>query len=138
MKIEVRKPSGKKYSHPLGYDCSTTSSWGFLQPICVREINAQDTVNCRVGQVLRLNPQTKPVFGKFHLRTYSSFVKTADIYHAYESLLSGSYYNGAHGRYIPTKVPSLRLADLTIFTYLFSEIQIFLLLPLLLVHLFQL
>ena len=125
MKIEIRKPSGKKYTHPLGYDCSTTSSWGFLQPICVREVNAQDTVNCRVGQVLRLNPQTKPVFGKFHLRTYSSFVKTADIYHAYESLLSGNYYNGAHGRYIPTKVPSLRLADLTIFTYLFSEIQIF-------------
>ena len=125
MKIEVRKPSGKKYTHPLGYDCSTTSSWGFLQPICVCEINAQDTVNCRVGQVLRLNPQTKPVFGKFHLRTYSSFVKTADIYHAYESLLSGSYYNGAHGRYIPTKVPSLRLADLTIFTYLFSDVQIF-------------
>lgn len=125
MKIQVKKQSGKKYLHKLGHDVSTTSSFGFCQPVLCREINAQDSVSVRFGQVLRLLPLSKPTFGAMTMRTYTSFVKTADIYHAFESFLSGQSYNGVGGSYIPTEIPWIANSDMTWLIRGFSHVNVY-------------
>lgn len=126
MKIQISSQAGKrKYLHKLTHDNSTTESFGFCQPILCRELNAQDTASVRFAQVVRLNPLVKPTFGSMSLRTYTSFIKTADIYHAFESLLTGQAYNGAGTRYIPTEVPNLTNATMTWIIRAFSSVSFY-------------
>lgn len=125
MKVDVAKQSGKKWLHKLAHDFSTTSDFGFCQPCLCREMNAQDTASVRFGQIVRLNPLVVPTFGEVKLKTYSSFVKTADLYHGFESLLTGESYNGAIRSYVPTVTPCISFCDLTTFIYRFSNITIY-------------
>ena len=121
MKINIgRQASGKKYLHPLNRSGVTTSGFGFVQPIQCRELIAEDHVSIRTANLLRLQPLVKPTWGRVELKTYHGFVPIADIYHPFESLLSGKTYNGANSSYIPQYVPFTQEAILAFSTYLFS------------------
>lgn len=126
MKVQIsRSATGKKYTHDLTHDISTTTGIGHVQPILCRECPAQDTVSLRFGTQVRLNPLVKPTFGTFKVKTYSSFVKIEDIYHPFASLLSGQSYNGSEVQYIPEYVPFIALRDLNGFCMAMSEIYTF-------------
>lgn len=126
MKINIgRQASGKKYLHPLSRSGVTTSSFGFVQPIQCRELIPQDHVSLRCANLLRLQPLVKPTFGRVEIKTYHGFVPISDIYHPFESLLSGKTYNGANSSYIPQYVPFTQEAILAFSCYLNSDIQLF-------------
>ena len=126
MKINIgRQASGKKYLHPLNRSGVTTSGFGFVQPIQCRELIAQDHVSIRTANLLRLQPLVKPTWGRVELKTYHGFVPIADIFHPFESLLSGKTYNGANASYIPQYVPFTQEAILAFSTYLFSKYWFF-------------
>lgn len=124
MKVQVRHQDGKKYPHDLSHDINTTSSFGFCQPILSRQLNAQDTVSLRFGQICRLNPLAKPAFANMKLKTYTSFVKAEDIWHAYGSFLAGQTYGGAINAYIPTYLPSTSCRSLYFLLMCLSDCEI--------------
>lgn len=124
MKVQVRHQNGKKYPHDLSHDINTTSSFGFCQPILSRQLNAQDTVSLRFGQICRLNPLAKPAFANMKVKTYTSFVKAEDIWHAYGSFLSGQTYGGAINSYIPSYLPSTSCRSLYFLLMCLSDCEI--------------
>lgn len=124
MKVQIRHQNGKKYPHDLSHDINTTSSFGFCQPILSRQLNAQDTVSLRFGQICRLNPLAKPAFANMKVKTYTSFVKAEDIWHAYGSFLSGQTYGGAINSYIPSYLPSTSCRSLYFLLMCLSDCEI--------------
>lgn len=124
MKVQVRHQNGKKYPHDLSHDINTTSSFGFCQPILSRQLNAQDTVSLRFGQICRLNPLAKPAFANMKVKTYTSFVKAEDIWHAYGSFLAGQTYGGAINSYIPSYLPSTSCRSLYFLLMCLSDCEI--------------
>lgn len=125
MKVQVSHQSGKKYPHDLSFDINTTTSFGFCQPILSRQLNAQDTVTLRFGQICRLMPLAQPTFGQMKLKTYTSFVKAEDIWHAYGSFLSGQSYGGAISSYIPSFLPATSCRSLYFLCMALSSVAIF-------------
>ncbi len=125
MKVQISHESGKKYPHDLSFDINTTSSFGFCQPILSRQLNAQDTVSLRFGQICRLMPLAQPTFGQMKLKTYTSFVKAEDIWHAYGSFLSGQSYGGAINSYIPSYLPATSCRSLYFLCMALSSVAIF-------------
>lgn len=123
MKISIARNAPKKTKRNLSHEVSTTSDFGFCQPIVCREMVAQDSFNLRLGQIVRLQPLSKPTFGSIKVKNYTAFVPMADIFHPYESLLAGQTYAGAASRYIPVSVPKIRLSTLAHILCLFSTIQ---------------
>lgn len=125
MKVQISHQSGKKFPHDLSFDVNTTSSFGFCQPILSRQLNAQDTVTLRFGQICRLMPLAQPTFGQMKLKTYTSFVKAEDIWHAYGSFLSGQSYGGAINSYIPSYLPATSCRSLYFMCMALSSVAIF-------------
>lgn len=110
MKTRVQKLNGKKYLHVLDHENTTTAQFGFVQPLMVNERCAKDTVDLRSGQSIFLAPMSKPTFGKVDVKTYHSFVKCTDIWHPFESFLSGQTYSGSNLTYVPNQVPGIALS----------------------------
>lgn len=126
MKVQINKPTGKKYRHNLSNNVYTTSSFGFCQPVYVRECAAQDTLKLRTANMVYLNPVVKPTFGRLSLKQYKSFVPIEEIWHPFASFISQKPFQGAlNGSYVPDKVPSLPLSVLTGFCYFCSEVYVF-------------
>ena len=122
MNVNLGRPFGRKHERNLSHDISTTFDFGFCQPLVARRLHAEDSVNVRVADIVRLQPLVKPLFGSISLKKYFRFVKTADVWHPFESMLSGQTYNGAGEAYIPTKMPCLQQNTLTRILALFSDV----------------
>lgn len=109
MKELVQNAStGKKYLHNLVHENHTTGNFGFVQPLMVNERAARDVVSLRCGQSVFLNPMSKPTFGRVSCKTYESFVPIIDIWHPFESFLSGQSYHGSDADYVPSTVPTVQ------------------------------
>lgn len=125
MKINIKNVTGeKKYTHVIPCQTETTSQFGFYQPIFCRECASQDTVSLRSGSLVRLQPISKPTFGRLSIKQYTNFVPIADIWHAHESFLSGKSYSGAIAQYIPTEFPSVPFYLLNLFCIACSDIHV--------------
>lgn len=98
---------GNKNKHDLTHQVSTSSDFGFVQPVMCNEVEADSTSNIRIGQVVFMAPMVKPTFGKLSLNTYTSFVPCEDIWHAFGSFLSRQSYHGSGSSYIPSRVPEI-------------------------------
>lgn len=123
MKVNVRSNAqAKNYRHNLSHRVNTTSGYGFCQPIMGRELSSGCTVKYRVGQAVYLNPMSKPTFGQCALKTYHQFVPIADIWHPFESFLSGQTYRGSDAHYVPNVVPNASLVFLNQCCKVFSKI----------------
>lgn len=123
MKTNIKSNvNGRKYTHNLTHRVSTTSGFGFCQPLMCREVSPQTTVKMRIGQSVYLQPMSKPTFGSCQVKTYSSFVPIADIWHPFESFLSGQTYRGANAHYVPNKVPCVPQAYLSYWLKIFSTL----------------
>lgn len=107
MKVRVSNGNGKKYLHNLSHEVNTTSSWGFVQPLMVNERVPDDVITLRTGQNIFLAPLSKPTFGRVISKTYHTFVPTHDIWHPFDSFLSGQTYAGANATYVPAVVPNV-------------------------------
>ena len=126
MKINIRKQSSKrKYPHNLSHDVSTTSDFGFVQPILGREVTSDDSISLRVANVTRLAPMVKPTFGRVTVRQYNAYVPYEDIYHPFGSLLAGKSYRGSGPSYIPSIVPNLSERYFRLMVAMFGTVSIY-------------
>lgn len=116
---------GDRNRHSLTHQVSTTSDFGFVQPILLNEVEPKSTNKFRIGQVVQASPMVKPVFGDIRVKTYNSFVPISDIWHAYESFLTGESYNGVGGSYIPGAVPTFKLCHLTALVHEYGQYVFF-------------
>lgn len=116
MKVNVGRVPDGKFPLDLSHPVSSTANFGFLQPASyVIECTAGDHFTAKIGNFVRLMPMNLPTFGGLSLRTFAGFVRTVDIWHAWESFQTAQPYNGISGQYVPTEAPHVRLEDLTIF-----------------------
>lgn len=122
MKVNLGFAFGRKNERNLSHDISTTSDFGYVQPLVARRLHADDSLSVRVADIVRLQPLVKPTFGSIQLKKYFRYVKVADIWHAYESMLTGQTYAGANATYIPTAVPTVQQDFLTRLVCMFSDI----------------
>lgn len=126
MKVNVgNAKTDKKYLHDRSHDVSTTSDFGFMQPLMVDEVIGNSTCELRTGQIVQMMNLSKPTFGTMYLKTYHVFVPMESIYHPYASLRAGQTYMGANSTYIPQQVMSLNTALLSYICKLMSDIVIF-------------
>lgn len=126
MKVQVQNAStDKKYRHNLQHENHTTSQFGFVQPLMVNERAARDTISLRCGQSVFLTPMSKPTFGRLSVKTYESFVPIVDLWHPYESFLSGQSYHGSDANYVPVIVPNIRQSVLTALLLYSSKINVY-------------
>ena len=126
MKVQLNKPTGKKFRHNLSNNVYTTSSFGFCQPIFVRECASQDSLKLRTANKVFLNPVSKPTFGRLSLKQYKSFVPIEEIWHPFASFMAQKPFQGAlNGSYIPVQTPCLPLSVLSAIAYYCSEVYVF-------------
>ena len=125
MKISIPGLGKKSYPHDLSRQGFTTSSFGFVQPMQVREMVAGDHFQCRVGESVYLQPLEKPTFGRVLVKNYFGYVPYEDLYHPFASFLAGKTYSGAIASYIPMEVPNLTNSFWSFLVYLHSEISYF-------------
>lgn len=115
-KIQVGKSKFKQTDINLNHDCSTSTDWGFVQPVMVKKMVSGSTLHLNgLRSVIRVSPLIKPTFGSAAWRTYHRFVPIADLMPSYEYMLKGEPYFVASqsANYIPQQMPWLYVMDLT-------------------------
>lgn len=115
-KVTIGKSGYKLADISLNHDCSTSSDWGFCQPVMVKKMIANSTLHLNaLRSIVRVSPLVKPTFGSAAWKTYHYFVKIAELYPPYEYFLSGKPYFVASqsSNYIPTQMPWVYVSDLT-------------------------
>lgn len=115
-KTKVGKSKYKLEKISLNHDVSTSTDWGFVQPIMVKKMVADSTLHLNaLRSVVRCSPLIKPTFGSASWRTYHYFIKMAELYPPYECFVSGKPYFVAsqNSNYIPTQMPWIYVSDLT-------------------------
>lgn len=114
MKVKIGKSLSRKSKVDLGFDNSTTASFGHCQPVMCKEMVPDSEFNVEVDSLVRLSPLVKPTFGRVKYKIWHNFVPLADIYKPFESMLSQMPFTTANGvEYIPTSVPQIELSELS-------------------------
>lgn len=114
MKVKIGKSLLKKRAKAdLGYDVTTTTSFGHCQPIMCKEMVPNTEYKVEVDSLVRLSPLVKPTFGRMKYKIWHSFVPIADLYRPFENMLSQTPFTNVSGtEYIPTSVPDIKLSTL--------------------------
>lgn len=89
IKVGTTKRSTFDLSHPQ----VTTSDFGYLQPICVREMVPNDDFTVTANIFTRLAPMAVPTFGKIKCRVHHFFVPNRVLYPLWDSWLGQSSSN---------------------------------------------
>ena len=117
MKTNITIGTGqqKQALFNLSQTNNTTATWGHFQPIFSREMKKDDSISIDEVDVIRLAPMPQPTFAKgVKYKKYGMFVPYEDVYKPFANLLSQQPYAPAEGeRYIPNKVPFMKVSDLT-------------------------
>lgn len=121
-KIKVENFKRNKSVHNLSRDVNTTAEFGFCQPTNLIEVIPGDTVTIQTKSFARLMPMVVPTFGRVLVKTYHRFVPMVDIHKNFENLLSGTIVKNQTSQYVPTKVPSLSVSQLSLFVAQFCDI----------------
>lgn len=115
-KIQLGKSGYAQTKINLNHDVSTSTDWGFVQPVMVKKMVKGSTLHLNaLRSVVRVSPLVKPTFGSASWKTYHAFVPIADLLPSYEYFLSGKPYYVAsqNNNYVPTQMPWIYVADLT-------------------------
>lgn len=121
-KVELQGKRAKS-RHNLSHDITTTSDFGFCQPMGVKEITPQSTISKAHNIFVRAQPLVKPTYGRLKGYQYDVFVKTSDLYHPFPQLLSGQTFSGVTS-YVPTFVPRISLGVLKLLLCQFARVTI--------------
>lgn len=130
MKSNVKIGTGqqKMSLFNLSQTNNTTATWGHFQPIFSREMKKDDSISISEFDVIRLAPMPQPTFAKsVSYKKFGMFVPFEDVYKPFANLLSQQPYAPAEGeRYIPTKVPYIKVQDLTLMVIsMFGNFELF-------------
>lgn len=115
-KIQIGKSGYSQTKINLNHECSTSTDWGYVQPIMVKKMVKGSTLYMNaLRSVIRVSPLVKPTFGSASWKTYHAFVPIAELLPSYEYFLSGKPYYVAsqNTNYVPTQMPWIYVSDLT-------------------------
>lgn len=77
---EVRVGNSSRSTFDLSHHQVTTSDFGYLIPICVRDLCPNDDVVCKPSLFARLAPLAFPTYGRITCRVHSYFVPYRILY----------------------------------------------------------
>ena len=115
-KTNVGRSSHGKTKQPYRKDITTSTDWGFVQPLFVKKMIAGSSMHVNaLRSFVRVQPLSKPTFGEASWRTYHRFVPYEDLFPTYPFMLKGEPYYTANGNsnYIPTQMPWIYISDLS-------------------------
>ena len=90
----------------MSHDVNTTCSFGFFEPTMCLDVIPEEKVSIKASSGVRLAPLPQPTTGLITLKNYYSYVKTEDVFPAFENLQSQTSVNTSRSSYIPNKADS--------------------------------
>lgn len=114
MKVNLGSSKIKRSFFPSSLDSSTTCNFGECVPLFSKEVPQQSNLRVDLRSAVRFAPLSLPTFGNASFHSYLFAHRIQDLYPPYNDLLARTPFtsSGSSTSYIPTKVPSLTLADL--------------------------
>lgn len=102
----------KREFFDMSHDVNTTMSVGFVEPTMCMDVIPNTKVDIQAHTGVRLAPLPQPTTGTLKLKQYYSFVKTEDVFEAFENLQSQTAVSSSRSRYIPTNADTISNAAL--------------------------
>ena len=120
--------SRKREKCNLDFDCSTTTNFGYVQPIFAREMMPNSKFEVKTSSLVRLSAMPVPTFGRMYMKNIHVYVPYVDVCPQFDSFLTGQPYKCANQTaYYPNGLSELKsdiiaqevlcmYADFTIYT----------------------
>ena len=90
-KVNIQSDFRKKKPFNLNHVCTTSFGIGYIEPISGIEVpvgNSHLTINPTANAVIRLDPLSRPTFGRLVYKTWTQFVPYKDIWMNFDSFLA--------------------------------------------------
>ena len=107
---EVRVGNSSRSTFDLSHHQVTTSDFGYLIPICVRDLVPNDDVVCKPSLFARLAPMAFPAYGRITCRVHSFFVPYRILYPKWSEFITQSPSNNTIPPYFTVSVLRQALA----------------------------
>lgn len=99
-KITLGKKS-KRAFFDMSHQVNTTLSFGFVEPTMCLDVIPDTKLDVQAYTGVRLAPLPQPTTGKIKLKQFYSYVKTKEVFEAFENLQSQTSVSSSRGSYIP-------------------------------------
>lgn len=107
---EVRVGNSARSTFDLSHHQVTTADFGYLIPICVRDLVPNDDVVCKPSLFTRLAPMAFPAYGRITCRVHSFFVPYRILYPHWNEFITQSQANNTIPPYFTVSVLRQALA----------------------------
>lgn len=124
-KIAVETGSRSRSRFGLAHEVNTTAAFGDCQPLQVRLLVPNSKTTCSIESLVRMAPMVVPTAGKMKLKTWSHFVGMSDLLRSWSAFMTGKPYGSAAGVRVQSKVPVMRLKDLSCMVLIGSHVTIY-------------
>ena len=105
-KIKLGKKDKRAFFN-MSHQVNSTLSVGFAEPTMCLDVVPNAKVDIQAYTGVRLAPLPQPTTGKLKMKQYYSYVKTKDVFEAFDHLQSQTAVASSRGSYIPTHCDSL-------------------------------
>lgn len=99
-KIKLGKKSKRAFFN-MSHQVNTTLSFGFCEPTMCLDVIPDTKLDVQAYTGVRLAPLPQPTTGKIKLKQFYSYVKTKEVFEAFENLQSQTSVASSRGSYIP-------------------------------------
>lgn len=99
-KITLGKKSKRAFFN-MSHQVNTTLSFGFVEPTMCLDVIPDTKLDVQAYTGVRLAPLPQPTTGKIKLKQFYSYVKTKEVFEAFENLQSQTSVASSRGSYIP-------------------------------------
>lgn len=89
MKINIQGFNHTKTKVNKDYDVSTTSEFGYCQPVLCEETIPDSTYSLDANTLCQLSPLMSPTFGRISLHRFTAFCPASDVFHHFNEVLTG-------------------------------------------------
>lgn len=124
-KIAIETGNRSRSRFGLAHEVDTTAGFGDCQPLQVRLLVPNSKTVASVESLVRCAPMVVPTAGKIKLKTWSHFVGMSDLLRSWSAFLTGKPYGSAAGVRVQSKVPTMRLKDLSCMVLIGSHVTIY-------------
>ena len=85
----------------MSHQVNTTLSYGFAEPTMCLDVIPDTKLDVQAYTGVRLAPLPQPTTGKIALKQFYSYVKTKDVFEAFDNLQSQTSVGSSRGSYVP-------------------------------------
>ena len=122
-RVIVDNASRKKSPADLGGHLSTSFQFGEVLPVHCRKLTANSTHTVGTRSLVRLDPMVAPTSqGRMTVKMWHSFIGMSDLFRHYAAFQTGKSIGGSNGLVNFSKLPSMRLSDLSLFCLVGAQV----------------